>query len=450
MLNNKQKQKSNTKANKNALETAGKDRAWVRFCREHAFIIFLVCLTALVCLIVGNEYLSRQHIVEEEAVARVTDVSTYRLAQAYLTTQARVVDEGVVNVLVQTSAGVVQKVNVSEGDHVSRGQQLARLSDTYGGANASALQLELAQKNWLVTHANYWDQEKVDDINLELNRNSAWMTRWETNGGSGSRGNGDAYTSYAGQQNQELLTITDTMSQRGQQLSLDQAENSYFQAQIAASLMYPTTPVAGTIQKVNVSVGQMVSAGSVVAIVKADQTTVKLKLTVGENIIRVLDVSKQAYFDYNGQSYPVELDYLPVTPTTGNSYDLIFTLPDELATLLPNGSFVPMRLPLETVRGEQLLVPLNSIYQTQIAAYAYVVDRDERGELIARQTPVQLGAVIGDLVTVTSGLNAQDEIILNNNLLDGTRINIINVSDSALTTNSGLSEASPAAKITLE
>ena len=401
-----------------------KNKQIVDFLQKHVLACFVVVLSGFIGLIVLSNHLRREVAQEQVLPPRVTSVQIYNPSQAYLTTQAKVVDEGVVEIVVQNaSGGVVQRVNVSEGQKVYRGQQLVSLSNNYQGANVSALQLELAEKNWLMTHANFWDQEKVDDINNELNANTGWVTWWETNPGRSLMGNGDAYTAYQGQQNLELLQLSDTMTQRGQQLSLDQAESNYFQAQIAASLMYPATPIAGTVEKVNVSVGQVVNPGQVVAVVKATKGTTKLELAVSENVLRRLAVTQPAWWEYQHQSYPVSLDYLPTTPTTGNSYNLSFTLDKEWADILANGSYVTLRLPLMT-GGDGLLVPLNAIYQTQTGSYAYVVASNQEGQDIARQVSVVLGPVVGDLVTVESGLSATDRIIVNNDMLDGQLITV--------------------------
>jgi len=391
---------------------------WIK---KSPMLVFLAAVVVLFVLIGVSQSQSQPETPASDDFVKTTFVELYQPGQAYLTTQAKVTDKGVVTVVAQT-AGVVQRVSVTEGQTVRRGQQLASLSSNYQGANASALQLELAKKNWLMTHANFWDQEKVDGINYELNQNTAWMTRWQTNGGSGSMGNGDAYTSYKGLQNQELLDISEAMTQRGQQLSLDQAENNYFSAQIAASLMYPATPVAGSVEKVNVKVGDLVTGGQTIAIIKSDSGNVKMELSVPENVIRNLSLTAPAWFMVDGQRQEVYLDFLPTTPTTGNSYYLTMTLSGEQADLVANGSYVDINLPLDTKQGERLLLPLNSVYQTQTASYVYVVGFDDNGQPVARQKKVVLGPVVGTQVTVESGLEATDQVILSNSLMDGEHI----------------------------
>lgn len=426
-------QKNNKNTVNNDQQTQQPEKFFTRILRKFSFVIFLIGLAAFFALIGLANYLRESKEPEPEEPVQATFVELYQPGQAYLTTQAKVTDKGVVTVVAQT-AGVVQRVNVTEGKTVRRGQQLASLSSNYQGANSSALQLELAKKNWLMTHANFWDQEKLDSINYELNQNVAWTTRWETNGGSGTHGNGDAYTEYKGLQNAEVLQIGEQMTQRGQQLALDKAESDYFAAQIAASLMYPATPVAGSVEKVNVKVGDIVQAGSVIAIIKSNNGAVKLELSVPENVIRNLSLTAPAWFEYDGRRYEVTLDFFPTTPTTGNSYYLTMTLDPEAAALLPNGTYVDINLPLDTKQDGRLLLPLNAVYQTQMAAYTYVVALDDQRQPIAKQKRVTLGPVIGTLVSVESGLEANDQVILDNTLMDGERISYTLQQHSATTT----------------
>jgi multidrug efflux pump subunit AcrA (membrane-fusion protein) len=337
---------------------------------------------------------------------------------------ARVDNTGVVNVVVQNpSGGVVQRVNVKPGQKVYRGQRLVNLSDTYGGGVASALQLQIAEKNWLMTHANYWDQEKLDEINKELNLNTAWVTQVETNPGRALMGNGDAYTQFQGQQNSTMIETQDVMTNRVQQLTLDSAEANFFSAQIAASLMYPTTPLAGVVEKVYLAPGQVVGAGASVATIRSSEKPVRLTLTIGHKVMAELDPLAMAWYQEGEEKVYVAFDHLPTTPNSGGSYDVTLTLEEGGGQSLRHGDYVAVHLPvlLDTSKG-QTVVPLNCVYQTQNNSYAYVVSVNENGETIARQKKVTLGSVVGEYVTILAGVEAGERIIMNNNLLDGQKV----------------------------
>jgi multidrug efflux pump subunit AcrA (membrane-fusion protein) len=237
-------------------------------------------------------------------------------------------------------------------------------------------------------------------------------------------GNGDAYTQYQGKQNSQMIDLQFDMTDRAQQLSLDSAESNYFTAQIAASLMAPAAPLTGVVEKITVTPGQVVAAGQVIATIRAkNPSTVQLKLSVGESIISSLDPLGTNYLEYQNQLYPVTLLYLPTVPTSGNSYDLIFTLDEAIAQTLPHGVYLPFKLALKH-QANNLLVPLNAIHQTQTGNYAYTLTYDDTLTPIAHQKTLTLGQVIGDFVTVLSGIEATESIILDNQLLDGQTVQL--------------------------
>jgi multidrug efflux pump subunit AcrA (membrane-fusion protein) len=385
--------------------------------RRHPVISFCLSFTGVMALIIGGYFWRQVPAPEAVAAEQPLAVTIFDPSALYLTTMAKVDNQGVVNVVVQNpSGGVVQRVNVKPGQKISRGQQLVSLSTNYQGGNVSALQLQLAEKNWLLTHANYWDQQQVDEIGSDLNR---------VNAHHGEELSASAYTTYELQQGLKASEIGADITDRLQQLNLDSAENQYFQAQIAASLMYPASPIAGTIEKVNLSLGQVVAAGQVVATVRADNQPVRLVVAVGEAIVARLNPLMPAKLIVDEATYLVELDYLPTTPGVAGDYELSFTLSKELGQLLTPNAYLPLQLPLLPPTGKQILIPLNAVYQTQDQAYAYVLGRSQlTGEAIAEQKVLTLGTVVGEYVVVADGLASTDRVIIHAKLLDGQKIEV--------------------------
>lgn len=394
-----------------------------KFISAHALITFYLTLASLLGLIaLSNYWRIKQTENNDQPEAPPTQVSIYQQQQAIISAPAKIVHQGVIEIVAQ-QGGVVQKINAKEGQQIKKGSTIAQLSSNYQGGNLSALQLEIAKKNFLATHANYWDQTKIEQIDQELKQNTAWVTYTETNPGrSNFGGNGDAYTAFSGQQNAQLLQIQSEITNRQAQLGLDNAELNYQLAAISASLMRPSSPLAGRVEKILVNRGQLIAPGQTIAIIKANDNQVKLQLTTSENIIRYLDESKMAFFTYNQNSFATAIDYLSSTPTRENTYQINFSVPAEYVDSLPNNAYGKIQLPLKV--SDKPLLPINSIYQSHQQSFVYVVETNEAGELIARQKPVVLGEVIGQLVSIDSGLAISDQVILSNNLLDGQRITL--------------------------
>src|SRR5260221_9193191 len=82
-------------------------------------------------------------------------VNVYQIgATPNIQMQAKIEKSGVIQIVAQ-SAGIVQKINKNEGDHVKRGTQLFSLSTSYQGGNISSLNRQLAQKNFAFLSNNY-------------------------------------------------------------------------------------------------------------------------------------------------------------------------------------------------------------------------------------------------------------------------------------------------------
>jgi membrane fusion protein, multidrug efflux system len=78
-------------------------------------------------------------------------------------------------------------------------------------------------------------------------------------------------------------------------------------------------------------------------------------------------------------------------------------------SLLP-GYFVRIRVPMDIDTAEQYLVPDIAIGSDQSGRYLLVVDKDD----IVHQRTVQTGELVGDLRVITTGLQADDRVVITN------------------------------------
>jgi RND family efflux transporter MFP subunit len=82
-------------------------------------------------------------------------------------------------------------------------------------------------------------------------------------------------------------------------------------------------------------------------------------------------------------------------------------LPNPNRTLLP-GAFVKIRLPMGKVVQSALLVPSGALQEDQGGRYLQVLNEDN----VVQQRYVQLGEVVSGLQVITSGLNANDRVVV--------------------------------------
>jgi RND family efflux transporter MFP subunit len=76
-------------------------------------------------------------------------------------------------------------------------------------------------------------------------------------------------------------------------------------------------------------------------------------------------------------------------------------------TLVP-GIFVKMRLPMEKGSANALLVPNNALQEDQGGRYVLVLDKNN----VTQQRYVQIGQQLGSLRVITSGLTADDRVVI--------------------------------------
>lgn len=386
-----------------------------QFVSKHPLLSFIIVLALLVVLILISNWIQQPSKNMNEKPQETKKVEIYQLNGKEINTSAKIVNQGVVTVVAQ-SGGVVQKVNVRAGQKVGRGQSLVSLSTNYQGDNIAALQEEMAQESFLTAHANLWDQQKIQEISQDLSDRQSDKTILNTN---------DGWVVYNLEQTKNSTDLQADIGARATQLQYDSAETNYKIAQVSASLMKPASPFYGTVEKVFVKEGDLIGAGQSIAIVRSSNSDSKVKLTISlpGSIIQYLDQKQEAQFSFDGQNYSAIFDFIPSVPTSGNIYNLDLSVKDKtIAGQLPNQEYLKVILPLTT--NNQNLIPLNAVYQTQDKNYLYVAQCDESNKCVAVQKEVELGEIVGNLVLVTSGLEDQQKIILNQGLLDQQLISI--------------------------
>lgn len=112
----------------------------------------------------------------------------------------------------------------------------------------------------------------------------------------------------------------------------------------------------------------------------------------------------------NEADYPHHgtLDYVApaLDPATGTLM-IRGILSNSERALLP-GMFVRMRIPLARQKSLALLVPDVALGFDQGGRYLLVIDKDD----VVRQRPVRTGEAVGDLRVITSGLAAEDRVVV--------------------------------------
>lgn len=141
----------------------------------------------------------------------------------------------------------------------------------------------------------------------------------------------------------------------------------------------------------------------------------------------------------NGAGYPLRGTLQYVTPGTDPSTGTLFLrgiLKNPDHTLLP-GFFVRMRVPKGRVLPHALLVPDRALQADQGGRYLLVVNKDD----IVERRYVELGDLSGELRVITSGLEADDRVVVGDlwRANPGTRVTPKQVTIGKAESNAGSS-----------
>ncbi len=458
------------------------------FIDKRPLISFFSLLGLLLLLVVVGSFLRKPATNGEDATPPTKLVETYSFGESpKMAFTARVEKSGVITIVAQ-SPGVVQKIHLKEGQKVGRGGSLVSLSTNYQGGNAASLSRQIVQKNFEAAVNNFDVQKDIiakqkevaEKGNIqakdlrEITRKSLDETRslislnetiassvdaqlrflesMNVNGSSDSAiltarqgkaavqvglnqlRTGLRTAEYQSDENKTPAQIGDIskeiaikqleLSERGLVLAKDMAHLNLKLAQVSESLMYPASPCEGVVERIHVKVGQMVSPGTVIATIKANQGENTAVVLVTADIAKQLSTAEAADFLIGGKKVSLYPRYISAEATDGNLHSVLFAIPSVYGAKLTNNTSIPVNIPLgsKQIVTDTLYIPLDSIYQTQEKSYVYVLGKDESASDSAKTKEISLGSVSGRFVRVTSGLSLTDIVILSRNVQDGEKV----------------------------
>ncbi len=442
---------------------------------------FLTLFLLFVVILLGNLLNTPTKLTKQKAP--IIQVQTYQIGTPPMEQlQAQIQKSGVVSINSQAN-GIIQTVNVTEGQNVSKGTNLVYLSSNYQGGSSVDIQAEIAQKQNQITDETYQEQKdilaKQQDLANNTQSNNDQLRALTADSATESANlinqnqtilntinqnlqnlqTYDATNSAAILQTEQLQaqyqgTINQLNSQQRQlayqadanqpytQIQYDQRdialkqlniqektldinkEISELQLQLAyinQSLMYPASPCDGVVDKIYVTFGQQVNSGTPLASISCNDQTVKAILEVPANLAETISRVQPSLLHVNNQTFKQTPDYISRDATDGSLYSVIYILPSSAKYYLSNSSYISVEVPIGIPNTSSVdpYVPLDAIYQTETSAYVFKIVKDK-----AQSINVQLGDVYGSYVSVLNGLNNGDTVILNRNVINGDRVTI--------------------------
>jgi len=181
------------------------------------------------------------------------------------------------------------------------------------------------------------------------------------------------------------------------------------------SLLYPSAPCPGVIERVYVHVGQSVNPGTVLAVVRGDMNTATAVVSVPSAIAETISRIEPSTLTIADKKVTLLPHSISQEPTEGTLNSVLFSIPESLSASLAEGSYVSVEVPVGSkTTAQQKFIPLDAVYQTQDTSSVFVAENNK-----AKSKTVSLGSVYGQYVQVLSGLQAGETIIVNRNVVDG-------------------------------
>ena len=447
-----------------------------------SFWTLLILLLGLI--VVGNIFRQPPKQNEVKAQTPKT-VQIYGIGSApKVTLQAKIEKSGALKLFAQ-SPGFVQSITASEGDLVHKGQNLFWLANNPSGGTLPTLSRQIAQKNYEFAANNFdlqielinkrrdianktSDQaQQLRDITsqsatetaglISLNQDiltalDSQLNQLQANSASGSADSLILQTKQAKTGVVSALNSLQTAQRTAQlqsdggkapaqladlskdltlkQLDLEEKSLNLNReisqlnlriAQVTESLMYPSSPCDGVIERVNIFIGQSVTPGALLATLTCNKNLATAVLSVSQQLAQNLSRIDKSVITVNNQPVFLMPRYISHEPTEGTLHTVIYDIPEEQAVALTNGSFITMSVPVAANRAlsSDPFVPIDAIYQTQTEAFLYVAAPGPNDTRTATSRKVTLGSLFGEYIEVTDGLKTGDQVITNRNVIEG-------------------------------
>lgn len=457
--------------------------------RKRPLVTFAASLILLLAVIVLANFIRNPKTGSEQTAKEPVAVTTYNIGTAPLSTvQGRVEKSGVITIVAQSS-GVVRHIAVKPGDSVTQGKTVVSLASNYHGANVASVQRQIAQKNYQLSTDTLEQQrqliekqkrelelgderdeelaeldadradetEELLDINEEMldqiNSNLDELEELQTSSPSaevddllqGVRASRAMQLSAVFGLKQQLRSLEYQLdeeedptqlrhlskeialqrldvNEKTLQLNHEVARLNYKVALISESLMYPAAPFAGTVERVHVAVGEVVNPGDPLLTFSGNSQNLTVVATVPEKLARNISPYDAATLKLNGDEYSTVPLHISKEPTHGSLFSIIYSLPDEFAHSLSDNSLVSISIPIgfADTTGAVPAVPIDIIHQLQDDSFVYVV---VDGKAVARE--VRLGEIYGSQVQILDGLNSDETVIINRNVIEGDEVTVL-------------------------
>jgi RND family efflux transporter MFP subunit len=278
-----------------------------------------------------------------------------------------------VNFLSETSGKVVE-IYKKLGDWVNKGEAIGRvdnidaenqLKQAEAALMAGEAALESANINFRVSQ-NLYNKEMISESDYLLAKS-----------------------------NQKNAQASHNGLQASLEIARKKFENSTFNA-----------PVSGYLAEMNLEIGEMVSAGSLIAAI-VNSKKLLIKTGVSESDIPYVKKGDRVIITHMGKEYEAKVTGVGIRPKTGsNNYSVEIEMANPKGVLYP-GMVIDGRIFSRTFKNV-LYTSIENLREKYDQEFVYVVKSDNRVEMRI----VELGEKVTNNIIVKSGLEVGDQLVI--------------------------------------
>ncbi|MBN7773546.1 efflux RND transporter periplasmic adaptor subunit [Clostridium aminobutyricum] len=182
------------------------------------------------------------------------------------------------------------------------------------------------------------------------------------------------------------------------------------------------SPVTGEASGKNITVGQYLNQGTVIASVK-NNTSIKAEIQLLQNDLEKVAVGQEVTLKLSHDDTMTYKGFVETIATSANSqtraFDCLIKI-DNTAGALKSGVFGTIEIS-DKENQKTLAAPMSAVAGSEGNYSAFTIENG-----LARKVPVEIGVVSNDMVEITSGLKEGDRIITSNlnSLQDGDKVSV--------------------------
>ncbi len=444
------------------------------------FFIFLGIIILLI--VASNTFFSLKKEQTKESKS-IKEVSIYRIGAApKIKVSAQTKKSGVIQITA-LSGGVINRINVKEGDVIGSGSTLIEMSSNYEGDNALSVQRQITERQYQANASTYKTQREIidrqkeiarknlendeemrkiieqsisetrdlisqneeilnvlgDEIkNLEQNNAPASQvlplkeqrsqflastnqakTALRTNEYNASSDNPPAEIA---ELNKEVTLRQLSVQEKQLTLSLEVSRLQTRVAQINESLMYPKAPFAGTVERIYVKEKQQVTPGTPLLVfsqTQADDPVTAVAFVSSEIARKVSMLEPSTLHIGNKAIFQSIPSFITTEAVQGTLYAVYYPIPQEYYNLVVSEGYITVDIPIGYPDTSMVATYIPIDSVYQTEGNSYVFVVSNNK---AEARNIQLGPVYGEYVEVFSGLRNQDAVILNRNIIQGDAV----------------------------